>query len=51
MSEAHELVRPAIIKAEADRSGEWKKKPPVTGIAWANVDSTCTLNYQVCCRF
>ena len=39
MDNAHELARPLFIKSEEGKG--------VTGIAWANVDATCTLNYQV----
>lgn len=40
MTEAHELARPILMRSDDATTA-------VSGIAWANVDSTCTLNYQV----
>ena len=47
MTEAHELARPILMKAGSARNEEGNA---VAGIAWANIDSTCTLKYQVIFR-
>ena len=44
MTEAHELARPVLMKASHARNEDGST---VAGIAWANIDSTCTLKYQV----
>ena len=44
MTEAHELARPVLMKASHARNEDGSS---VAGIAWANIDSTCTLKYQV----
>ena len=44
MTEAHELATPVLMKSGPARNAEGHA---VAGIAWANIDSTCTLKYQV----